>query len=393
MKKTEKMEAESSAETKQIMGHMPHWIIRCGITLMFLIIALLIGFSCFFSYPDMIAAKIELVSDYPTVALTADKSGKIAGFLVADKQKVLQDTPLLILASQANPEHIQDLKLAIANIQNNLNQNQPFALDLNCNRQLGDIDDAYADYLKAYQSYQLFGNLKYHQTKMISLQEQIKQHELLCEQYREQNEFRIAELQIAILRLNEAILEIKLHQAQQQDELQNATRKLSNKIKRWEDDYLLRAPIAGTVSFAKFKHVNQDVKTGDILATITPETNAKISGQIELPLTKTGKVKTQQTVNIKLERYPYMEYGVVKGIIGSITLMPSAEKTYIAEVELPNGLNTSYKRTLEYTPGMEGIAEIITDNQTVAIRFIQPAKSIFKRIFPSNKSEVRDSNP
>jgi len=48
----------------------------------------------------------------------------------------------------------------------------------------------------------------------------------------------------------------------------------------------------------------------------------RIIGKADIPSTGIGKVKSGQTVNIKLDNYPYMEFGMIKAKIKNISLVP-----------------------------------------------------------------------
>ena len=90
------------------------------------------------------------------------------------------------------------------------------------------------------------------------------------------------------------------------------------------------------------------------------------------------KVKEGQRENIKLDNYPHMEYGMVKGIVGTISLVPSGE-FFMVEVDLPNGLKTNYKKDIKFVRQLQGTAEIITDDRRLIERFIEPIKSLLKK--------------
>lgn len=84
-------------------------------------------------------------------------------------------------------------------------------------------------------------------------------------------------------------------------------------IKLWKDKYILNAPIAGKITFTKYWAENQNITTGDRLATIVPEDSTQIIGRITIPSSGLGKVEIGQQVNVKLNGFPYMEYGLLKG--------------------------------------------------------------------------------
>jgi glycerol-3-phosphate responsive antiterminator len=93
------------------------------------------------------------------------------------------------------------------------------------------------------------------------------------------------------------------------------------------------------------------------------------------PASGLGRVRVGQEVNIKLSGFPYMEFGVIKGRIRSLSLVP-ANDVYIAEVDLVNGLTSSYSIKLNFVSEMTGTADIITDNSRLIFRLIKPLKAI-----------------
>ena len=72
-----------------------------------------------------------------------------------------------------------------------------------------------------------------------------------------------------------------------------------------------------------------------------------------------------------------MEFGVLKGRIKSLSLVP-VEDFYIADIELLNGMKTSYNLEIGFINGMTGTADIITENSRLISKFIKPFTSIVK---------------
>jgi len=77
-----------SEEVQEIMGFIPHWIIRWGITLFFLVIMMFLIGSWFFKYPDVIQSTIVVTTEVPPAAIVARTNGKIQRLFVRDNQKV-----------------------------------------------------------------------------------------------------------------------------------------------------------------------------------------------------------------------------------------------------------------------------------------------------------------
>jgi hypothetical protein len=95
--------------------------------------------------------------------------------------------------------------------------------------------------------------------------------------------------------------------------------------------------------------------------TVVPEGLQSPIGKLALPLANSGKVKPDQTVYIRLDNYPYQEYGLLKGVVSTIAPVPRAAH-YAMEVALPDGLVTSFGRRLEFRQEMQGQAGIVTED-------------------------------
>ena len=141
--------------------------------------------------------------------------------------------------------------------------------------------------------------------------------------------------------------------------------------------YLVQSPIDGIVTFTNTREVNQNVTSGDVVMTVVPKRKSELIGTIVLPMQGAGKVKKGQQINIKFDNFPYMEYGIVKGQVKSISLV-TTESNYIVEVAFPNGLLTNYKKSLQFSQEMSGTAEIITDDLRLIERFLNPINSIIR---------------
>jgi hypothetical protein len=93
---------------------------------------------------------------------------------------------------------------------------------------------------------------------------------------------------------------------------------------------------------------------------------------------RSGKVKPGQKVNIKLSGYPYLEYGMVRGVIKSKSLVASRD-AYIIEIDLPDGLTTLYGIKLDFAQNMQGTAEIITEDLRLLQKIVNPFRYMISR--------------
>ena len=107
--------------------------------------------------------------------------------------------------------------------------------------------------------------------------------------------------------------------------------------------------------------------------TVVPENQGDFVGRIMLGMQKSGKVKPGMLVNIKLSGFPYLEFGMVRGVVISRSMVPEGERYYV-ELSLPDGLNTLYDKQLPFSQNMKGTAEIMTDNLNLLQKIVDPIR-------------------
>jgi HlyD family secretion protein len=171
-------------------------------------------------------------------------------------------------------------------------------------------------------------------------------------------------------------LEKELHQYRL--DIDEAFQMLNLAVGQWKEKYLIESPVKGKVTFTSFWNENQVIKAGEILATVIPEDRSRIIVRANVPASGLGRVRVGQEVNIKLSGFPNMEFGVIKGRIKSLSLVP-ANDVYIAEIDLVNGMRSTYKIELNFINEMTGTADIITDNSRLIFRLIKPLKALLNK--------------
>ncbi|GHV27924.1 hypothetical protein FACS1894176_10220 [Bacteroidia bacterium] len=216
-----------------------------------------------------------------------------------------------------------------------------------------EVDRSKSEYLSAQQEEQ---NLK---KEMASIRMQIKSS---------QNQ------------LNQLQVEQQEKERQLQMDLLASYHDLTDNLKVWEQKYVFKALIEGRVEYLKFLTDNQFVQAGEPLFGIVPK-ESNILGQVLLPAAGAGKVSLGSQVTIKLDNYPYMEYGSVEGNVSSISLLTQPQRTeqasintYLVIVELPKGLTTNYGQTLDFQYEIGGSADIIVKERRLIERLFDNLK-------------------
>ena len=112
---------------------------------------------------------------------------------------------------------------------------------------------------------------------------------------------------------------------------------------------------------------NQQLQSNQIVCFVNPE-NAQYYAEIYIPQANFGKVKIGQQVLLKFPSYPFQEYGSIKGTIDFISNI-TTDSGYLAKIVLPIGLNTNYKKQIQFRDGLIAQGEIITANMRLLERF------------------------
>lgn len=90
-----------SEEVQEVLGNVPGWILRRGITLLALIVVMLIVGSWFFKYPEIISSQLTLTTANPPANIIARTSGKISELFVDDLENVRAGSPLALIENPA----------------------------------------------------------------------------------------------------------------------------------------------------------------------------------------------------------------------------------------------------------------------------------------------------
>lgn len=417
-----------SEEVQDILSRPPHALVQWGITIFFAIIFLLFAGGCFFNYPDTIKAEITITTENPPAWIIARSTGKLKEIYLADKQQVKTDDLIAVIHNPAHTQEVLQLKeeLETFSMDNDYIRQKNFTISL----RLGEIQSAYAGFIKALTEYKDFllldlyteketaarhelkeyHNYIQHLSNEISLNkkeldlsyisyqreetlykkglisasdyEKEQQNYLSSKRNAEQIQTSLSSARIQEAKLRQSIVEIQLERNQQisnlQVALQTAYNQLHVSISNWQLAYLLTAPIKGILSYNEVWQKNQNISTGDKVFSVIAEHPGNIIGKVKLPVSNSGKVKTGQRVNIRLTGYPYMEYGFLTGKVSSISLLPN-ESAYTVNVALPDTLQTSYNHILDFKGELPGSAEIMTDERSFTARLFSPLRYIWEK--------------
>ena len=98
----------------------------------------------------------------------------------------------------------------------------------------------------------------------------------------------------------------------------------------------------------------------------------KSIGEVKIHAAGSGRIKTDQKVNVFIANYPYSEYGYVTGVIDCIDETPDENGNYLITVAFPDGMKSSYGHNLRAWKVMTGTAEIVLGNKRLTEKLLQP---------------------
>jgi multidrug resistance efflux pump len=420
-----------SDEVQDILGIIPHWVVRWGITVILMAMLVLILGSYMFKYPETINVSANITTNNPPAGIVARTDGKIDSLFVSDHQKVDIDEILAIIENTASYRDVLDVRMMLDSFKRDFfSEDSVFSEGFLKNFSLGEIQPYYSDFIKKYLDFMDFISINYHVKKIRALKGQIEKYKLylstinnqketLEEEFKlAQNQFlrneklyskgvisekeyeesktlflekrfklegvrsQIANTQIELDKISQQILDLELALNKESKEilknLGESIEILSNQFDFWEEKNVLKSPIAGKVSFTRIWSQNQHVEKGGIVFTVVPLNGYDIIGRLSVPIQQSGKLKEGQKVNLKFQSFPYMEYGIVEARIKKVSLVPEEDQVY-AELYLPNGLLTNYGKNLPFTQQMQANAEIITDNERLINKVLFPVKALMNR--------------
>lgn len=426
--------SKRSEEVSDIVDCMPtafgKWV--AAAIIMFTI--LLFVFGWFIKYPDVVTGLIKINSNMAPVKLSAHISGRINILNFKPQDVVKEGDYIAVIQNSARTEDVQLIASLLQEFDpNNMESFGQAVGQFPEKVSLGELNMKYYSFLSALKSVTDYCKDNIYEQQRISIQNGLKwksdllretenalkiananlditekwlnkyssmnkdivvtyeyeidksKVEYLSAKQNKQNLIKeIASIQMQIAenenKLSQLIVEKQEKERQMHLNLLSSYHELNDQIKQWEQTYVLKSSFDGRVEFLKFWVDGQFVHVGEEVFGIVPKENT-ILGQVLLPAAGAGKVKIGSNVSIKLDDYPYAEFGSIKGIVKSISLITNEYKTsqnnintYLVTVDMPNGLITNYGDKLDFKYEIGGQADIIVKDRRLIERLFDNIK-------------------
>ncbi len=141
----------------------------------------------------------------------------------------------------------------------------------------------------------------------------------------------------------------------------------------------IHSPVSGIVSTLKVRHHGEVVQPGQPIAEIAPKDQPLVLSTF-LPNQEAGFVRLGMAVQVKLDAYPFQEYGIIPGKV--ITISPDTEadnqrgQVYRVEVQIDQRYITKDGQRIPFKSGQTATAEIVTRQRRIADLLLDPIKQL-----------------
>lgn len=416
-------------EVQEVISYRPHWIVRKGNTLFFIIVTGLLSLTWVIQYPDMVNAPTKLVALNPPRLVTSKTEGKLLKLFVVSDQQVQKGQVLGYIESTAKYSQVNLLQDWVNQMVDSLQGNDYSLLakkSLPSLPGLGELQTNFQAFQNQLELTKQTLASGYFQKKRNALQKDIayisdlksstQQQKKLIEQNKslDQTEYEAyeklaKEKVIAPLELNQykskliakeqnlkqvdeqvtnadmsshnkqkEILDLQKQVTDLHQQFYSSLLDLKSQVEKWKQQYELTAPETGKVIFATTLQENELVGNGQGLFYIQPE-QTTFYAELMAGQQGFGKIKTGQKIMIKVESYPSAEFGYLMGTVSFISNIPNRSDSFLIKAALPKGLETNYGKTIFFRNGLIANSEIVTENRKLFDRLLGQLKQVWDR--------------
>lgn len=420
-----------SEEVQEVMNHISPWVVRSGISVLFVILLMILVGCWIFKYPDTLGAEVTVATEEPPAFVLAHATGKLDTLYVENGNVVKADTDLGVISNAASSRDVRWLREQLEAWEKaEYDWRKGMELFEGARLQLGELQSAFAAFITSLSEYAHFMEQDYYTKKIHAQEKQLAGQHLYFNLA--EREYKLIEKDLVLakrmynrdsilyagdamiaaefeesgskylqsLRSGEnarmSLLQAEMQLAQHEEnildirkqayddeqkhrtDLKNAIEQLSAQLSAWKHSYLMKSPVDGKVTFMTVWSRNQNVKSGETVFMIQPTDSSDVIGKALLPLQGSGKVQVGQKVHIRLDNYPDQEFGYIRGKVKSISPAPTEEGMYVVEIILPEGMKTNYGKQLPVSRELKGTAEIVLADRNVLERLLAPLRKVME---------------
>lgn len=402
-----------SEDLQEIISKPPSWLLKRGITFIVLTIFMIFGLAFFIRYPEVVPVSMKFNTSSAPKVLTGKVNGNLVKILVKDGMAVDKNTDIAYVESVA--DHKQ-----VLNLLDKMKQVRSSTIELADLRdivtptelELGELQNSYQNFYLAYLNYVAINKEGIYQKRKNFIQNEVKyineqnqriqqsfdlqkrqlvlaeeeysKYQILAEkkvisqlelQQKEalllakrqsipQIENTIINNQSSRLSKDKEMSEINNQMFEEEKKFYQSLNTFISDAENWKKQYVISSPSKGTLIYGDFLQENQLIKMGEELFYVNTNKD-DYYGEILIPQSKSSKVKVGQEVLIKVQSYPYQEYGYLRGRIDYISDIPIRDSVFFSKVILKRNMQDS---VIKLKPGILADADIITEDQSIIKR-------------------------
>ena len=157
--------------------------------------------------------------------------------------------------------------------------------------------------------------------------------------------------------------------------------------------YTVKAPVAGTIFEFPIQNAEATVESGETVAMLAqfennlyPESDLVL--RAKMPSSETAFLKTGLPAKIKLDAYPFQDYGIIEGYVSWISpdskvannsqSPQPAEDFFELEISIDRTYLAAKTEQIPLTPGQTAAAEIVIRQRRLIDYFLEPFKKLKK---------------
>lgn len=418
---------QHSEEVQEIIGSVPHWLMRWGITLFFLVLLTVLLMSALIQSPEIVSGKLMINSENRPQEVIARKSGKLMRLFVTRNAEVKSGQILAFMESTANHSEVLRLSGFIDRLQGellNFKYDMVDTASINTIAQYGELQPAFQQFYLSLLQFKGYTRTGINSKKISVIKNEINNLKRLEMQLARQKEINRADHAIqqrefeAFKKLAEAkvisplefkreeskflnkmlpiessesalinnltsqtlkekeLLEAESAMAEQRAAFLGKVQQFKSEIDRWKFENLLVSDRDGKIVFHRLLEEKEWLEAHKPVMYVADENTGEQFGELVLGQYSLGKVRNGQDVLIKLKAYPYQEFGMLRGKITYISNVLYGDTNYTAKVKLPGGLRTTYNKLLTLQNGLIAEAEIVTESRSLLSRVLNALRSV-----------------
>lgn len=402
-----------SEDLQEIISKPPSWLLKRGITFIVLTIFMLFGLTFFIRYPEVVPVSMKFNTSSAPKVLTGKVTGNLVKILVKDGAAVDKNTDIAYVESVADHHQVLHLLDKMKQVRSSTIELADLTdIVTPTELELGEVQNSYQNFYLAYLNYVAINKEGIYQKRKNFIQNEVKyineQNQRIQQSFDlQKRELALAEEEYAkyqILAEKKVISQLELQQkealllAKRQSIPQTENTIIGNQSSRlskdkemseinnqmfeeekkfyqslntfisdaenWKKQYVISSPSKGTLIYGDFLQENQLIKMGEELFYVNAN-KEDYYGEILIPQSKSSKVKVGQEVLIKVQSYPYQEYGYLRGRIDYISDIPIRDSVFFSKVSLSRNEKDS---VIKLKPGILADADIITEDQSIIKR-------------------------